>query len=392
MINDISMETNNIFTASPEELEKMSIEAQKSNISERKLKVNTLLAERPEEWLEQCLDIYKEAIGNASGEIADEELAELVVRIGDIAYEHCGQQEYEDAEYAYDGAITICRTLAERNPDAYLPILAQCLGEQANVHCDMECYEMAELEYEEAITIYRSLAEKNPNAYLSRLSRVIGNLASLHEERQKYELAEAEYNEAITICRNLSEYNTDDNLLCLARNVGSLGGLHYILREYEQAEDELNEADALFRDLAEKHPECFLPDVAVGIKNRALLYEALGRYPEAQSGFQEYVTIYKKLAETNGIYNVEVATGLCVLAHSYFRQEKFEQVIPTIDEAISYDSNNPHLYDSKGLFMLELGRIDEALDLYDCVWELDHDFFIHYTSDLYDRLKEQGLI
>lgn len=364
----------------------------RNNIAERNLKVNTLLTERPEEWLEQCLDIYKDAIDNASGDIAEDELADLVLQIGDIAYQQCHEHEYEDAEYAYDGAITICRTLAERNPDAYLPILAQFLGEQANVHCDMECYEIAEIEYEEAMTIYRSLAEKEPDAHLSGLSHAVGNLASLHEERQKYELAEAEYNEAITICRNLSEYNTDDNLLCLARNVGSLGGLHYILRKYEQAEDELNEADVLFRELAEKDPECFLPDVAVGVKNRALLYEALGRYPEAQSGFLEYVAIYKKLAETNGIYNVEVATGLLVLAHFYFRQEKFEQVIPTIDEAISYDSNNPHLYDSKGLFMLKLGHIDEALDLYDRVWELDHDFFIHYSSDLYDGLREQGLI
>lgn len=386
------METNNIFTASPEELEKKSIEALKSNIEECKLKVNTLLAEKPEDWLEQCLDIYKDAIDNASGDIADEELAELAVRIGDIAHQHCEQQEYEDAEYAYDGAITICRSLAERNADAYLPLLAQCLGEQANVHCDMECYEIAEIEYEEAVAIYRNLAEKAPNAHLSRLSRAIGNMASLHEELQKYEQAEVEYNEAINICRNLSEYNTDDNLLCLARNVGSLGGLHYILQKYEQAEEELNEADALFRELAEKDPEYFLPDVATGVKNRALLYEALGRCQEAQSGFLEYVTIYKELAETNSIYNAEIATGLRILAHFYFRQEKFELIIPTIDEAISYDPNNPMLHESKGLFMLKLGHIDEALDLYDRVWELDHDFFIHYTSDLYDGLKEQGLI
>lgn len=363
-----------------------------NNIAERKLKVNALLAEKPEGWVEQCLDIYKEAIDNASGEIADEELAELVLQIGDIACQHCDQQEYEDAEYEYDEAITICRKLAERNADAYLPLLAQCLGEQANVHCDMECYEMAELEYEEAITIYRNLAEKEPDAHLSGLSRAIGNMASLHEERQKYELAEAEYNEAINICRNLHDYNTEDNLTCLARNVGSLGGLHYILQKYDLAEEELNEADALSIELAEKDPECFLPDVAVGVKNRALLYEALGRYPEAQSDFLEYVTIYKKLAETNGIYNVEVATGLRILAHFYFRQEKFEQVIPTIDEAIGYDPNNPMLHESKGLFMLKLGNIDEALDLYDRVWDLDHDFFIHYTSDLYDGLKEQGLI
>lgn len=368
------------------------IDMTNKNIAERKLKVNALLTEMPEDWLEQCLDIYKDAISNASGDIADEEVAELVLQIGDIAYQQCNEQEYEEAEYAYDGAITICRTLAERNPDAYLPILAQFLGEQANVHCDMECCEIAEVEYMEAVAIYRNLAEKDPDAHLSGLSRTIGNMASLHEDLQKYELAEAEYNEAISICRNLPDYNSDDNQLCLALNVGSLGGLHYILQKYEQAEEELNEADALFRELAKKDPEYFLPDVTTGVKNRALLYEALGRFQEAQIGFQEYVTISEKLAETNSIFNVDVATALCVLAHYYLRQEKLDLLIPTIDEAIGYDPNNPMLHESKGLFMLKLGRIDEALDLYDRVWELDHDFFIHYTSDLYDGLKEQGLI
>lgn len=363
-----------------------------NNIAERRLKVNALLAEKPEDWLEQCLDIYKDAIDNASGEIADEELAELVVRIGDIAYEHCGQQEYEDAEYAYDGAITICRALAERNPDAYLPLLAQCLGEQANVHCDMECNEIAEVEYKEAIAICRNLAEKDPDVHLQGLSRALGNMASLHEELQKYELAEAEYNEVISICRNLPDYKTVDNLTCLARNVGSVGGLHYIQKKYDLAEEEYNEAEILFRDLAEKDPEYFMLDVATCVKNKALLHEALGRCSEALNGFLEYVTIYKKLAETNSIYNAEIATGLRILAHYYLRQEKLDLLIPTIDEAISYDPNNPMLHESKGLFMLKLGHIDEALDLYDRVWELDHDFFIHYTSELYDGLKEQGLI
>lgn len=363
-----------------------------NNIDERKLKVNALLAEKPEEWVEQCLDIYKDAISNASGEIADEELVELVVRIGDIAYQQCHEQEYEDAEYAFDGAITICRALAKRNPDAYLPILAQFLGDQANVHCDMECYEMAELEYEEAVAIYRNLAEKDPDVHLQGLSRALGNMASLHEELQKYELAEAEYNEAISICRNLPDYKTVDNLTCLARNVGSVGGLHYIQKKYDLAEEEYNEADILFRELAEKDPESFLPDVVVGVKNRALLYEALGRFQEAQGCYLEYVTIYKKLAETNSIFNAEIATGLRILAHYYLRQEKFDHLIPIIDEAIGYDPNNPMLYDSKGLFMLKLGHIAEALELYDRVWELDHDLFIHYSSDLYDGLKEQGLI
>lgn len=363
-----------------------------NNIDERKLKVNTLLTDKPEDWLEQCLDIYKDAISNASGEIADEELAELVLQIGDIAYQYCGQQEYEDAEYAYDGAITICRTLVERNPDAYLLLLAQFLGEQANVHCDMECYEIAEVEYEEAVAIYRDLSEKDPDAHLSGLSRAVGNLASLHEELQKYEQAEAEYNEAISICRNLPDYNSDDNQLCLARNLGSLGGLHYILQKYEQAEEEYNEAETHFRDLAEKDPEYLMLDVVTCVKNKALLYEALGRCSEALNGFQECVTIYKELAEKHSIFNVDVAKGLSELAHFYLRQEKLDQLIPTIDEAISYDPSDPRLYESKGLFMLKFGHIDEALDLYDRVWELDHDFFIQNTSDLYDGLKEQGLI
>ena len=264
--------------------------------------------------------------------------------------------------------------------------------EKTGVSIPVEEYEPDEMEYEDIVSLYRGLAEKNPSLHLPELARIVGNMASLHEELQKYDQAEAEYNEAINICRNRPDYGTDANLQCLARNVGSLAGLHHTMQKYEQSEEEYNEADSLYRNLAEKNPRRFLHDVATTVNNRAVLYDSLGRYSEAESGFQEYVSIYKELAKTDSRFNAKVASGLHALAHFYFQHKEFDPVIPTIDEAIGYDPINPMLYESKGIFLLKFGYLDEAMNLYDQVWELDHDFFVHYTSDLYDGLKEQGLI
>lgn len=264
--------------------------------------------------------------------------------------------------------------------------------EKTGVSLPVEEYEPDEMEYEEIVALYREMAEKNPDVYLPELARIVGNLASLHEELQEYDQAEAEYNEAINICRNRKDYGTDANLQCLARNVGSLAGFHDTMQKYELSEDEYNEADSLYRGLAEKNPRRFLHDVATTVNNRAVLYDSLGRYSEAESGFRENVSIYKELAKTDSRFNVQVASGLRTLAHFYFQHEEYGPVIPTIDEAIGYNPTNPMLYESKGIFLLKFGYLDEAMNLYDQVWELDHDFFVHYTSDLYDGLKEQGLI
>ena len=54
-----------------------ALEALKSNIEEFKLKVRSLQSEKPEGWLQQCIDIYEYVLRNAENRLSDEELTSL---------------------------------------------------------------------------------------------------------------------------------------------------------------------------------------------------------------------------------------------------------------------------------------------------------------------------
>lgn len=376
------------------ELDQKALEALKSNIEECKLKVRTLKTEKSEDWLQKCIDVYEDVLRNATGRVADDELAELYY---DYAVLLQSNRQYEKSLQLYEQNVALCRELAEKAPETYLPHVAQNVGNMACLHSDLQKYDQAENEYAEAISVYKVLVETSPEVYLLKVAlnleflailhqdiqkyeqaekeylegisiykelaeispeiyspdvaRNIGNLASLHEELNKYEQAEAEYYEAINICSNHLEHSTDANFQCIAINGERLANLHRNQQKYDQAEKEYNVSISLFKDLAEKYPEHFLSDLASGVKNRTLLYESLNRCQEVLSGYQEYIMIYKELAKTNNKYNAEVATGLRKLSHFYFSQGKYELVIPTIDEAIAYDPTNPLLYESKDNFL-----------------------------------------
>ena len=69
-----------------------------------------------------------------------------------------------------------------------------------------------------------------------------------------------------------------------------------------------------------------------------------------------------------------------------------DSAIRTIEEAIAVAPDNPYYLDSKGKFLLRLGRTDEAFSVYHQILEIDADFFKYTKSELEKGLKEKGRI
>ena len=94
--------------------------------------------------------------------------------------------------------MKIRRTLAEKNPDAYLPDLADSCNNLANLLQDTGFSKEAEELYQEALKIRRNLAEENPEVHLPELQLVCDNLTTLLRKtghwvkaiRLKHEVAE----------------------------------------------------------------------------------------------------------------------------------------------------------------------------------------------------------
>lgn len=74
----------------------------------------------------------------------------------------------------YIGGGIICRTLAQSNPQAFLPDLAMSLNNLGKMLSDLGRREKALVAAQEAADIRRKLAEKNPQAFLPDLARSLG--------------------------------------------------------------------------------------------------------------------------------------------------------------------------------------------------------------------------
>jgi hypothetical protein len=82
----------------------------------------------------------------------------------------------EQALAPAEEAVAIRRRLAEANPDAYLPNLAQSLNILGIVLLELGRREQSLAVVEEAVAIRRRLAEANPDAYLPDLAQSLNNL------------------------------------------------------------------------------------------------------------------------------------------------------------------------------------------------------------------------
>src|ERR1019366_3257892 len=90
------------------------------------------------------------------------------------------QRRWRPAEAAYLEALAIRRRLAEANPEAYFPYLANSLNNLANLYNDTQRMTEAETAWLEALSIYRRTAEANPEAFMPYVATTLNNLANLY--------------------------------------------------------------------------------------------------------------------------------------------------------------------------------------------------------------------
>ena len=85
------------------------------------------------------------------------------------------------------------------------------------------------------------------------------------------------------------------------------------------------------------------------------------------------------------------------LAYDYFRKSNYNEAILNIDKAIKAESSpreTANCYDSKGEFYLKMGKVDDAIKMWNKVMELDKENLDFYKehSELYKQLSAKGKI
>jgi tetratricopeptide (TPR) repeat protein len=284
-------------------------------------------------------------------------------------------QKMPQAEGAYNEALKIYRQLADNNPDAFLPGLANILNNLGNYYRANQKMSQAEGAYNEALIIKRQLADKNPDTFLPELANTLNDLGLYYYTNQKMPQAEVIFNEALKIRRQLADNNPDAFLPDIATTLNNLGAYYYANQKMPQAEGAYNEALKIKRQLAEKNPDAFLPDLAMTLNNLGEYYRINQKMQQAEEAFNEALKIYRLLAEKNpDAFLLNVAGTLNNLGNYYRDNQKMLQAEGAFNEALRIKrqlaEKNPDAFlpdvsktlNNLGVFYKMLKQYDKALD------------------------------
>jgi len=212
--------------------------------------------------------------------------------------------EREAARQHFDEALGLYRQLAGRYPDAYLPDVATTLNNLGALLANLGEREAARHHYQEALSLCRQLASRYPNAYLPNVGGTLNNLGLLLAARQHYD-------EALGLYRQLAGRYPDAYLPQVAATLNNLGNLLANLGEREAARQHYDDALGLYHQLAGRYPDAYLPDVAMTLNNLGALLAGLGEREAAQQHYQEALSFRRQLAgRYPDAYLPDVATTL----------------------------------------------------------------------------------
>ncbi len=324
-------------------------------------------------WVQQCINLYRQAVAFARPCYAPFDLASLVfsqakflqennqfkeaaeaylevlsyfreqgdlpnvaATLNNLANLHRNTHDFEAAEKEYQEALAIYRKLAKNAPEAYLPDVAMTLNNLANLHYNIHDFKAAEKEYQEALAIYRDLAKTTPEAYLPDVAMTLNNLANLHSDTHDFKAAEKEYQEALGICRELARTTPEAYLPDVAMTLNNLANLHRNTHDFKAAEKEYQEALDIRRELAKNAPEAYLPDVATTLNNLAVLHSDTHDFKAAEKEYQEALSIHRELAKTTPeAYLPDVAMTLNNLAILHSVTHDFKAAEKEYQEALA---------------------------------------------------------
>jgi hypothetical protein len=299
------------------------------------------------------------------------ERARLLGNLG-VALSALGRRE-EALEVAREAA-DIYRTLAEKNPQAFLPGLAMSLNNLGGILSNLGRLQDALEVAREAADIRRKLAETNPQVFLPGLAGSLNNLGLGLSDLGRREEALDAAREAADICRTLAEKNPQAFLPDLAKSLNNLGKMLSNLGRLQEALEVAREAADIYRTLAEKNPQAFLPDLAMSLNNLGLGLSDLGRLQEALEAAREAADIYRTLAEKNPqAFLPDLAMSLNNLGNRLSDLGRLQEALEVAREAAdiyrTLAEKNPQAFlpnlagslNNLGNRLSDLGRLQEAL-------------------------------
>ena len=271
----------------------------------------------------------------------------------------------------YKEALEIRRRLAQTNPQAYEPDVAETLNNLAILYSNTQRFTESEAMYKEALEIHRRLAQTNPQAYEPDVAATLINLALLYSNTQRFTESEAMYKEALEICRRLAQANPQTYEPYVAQTQYNLGMLKVQQELYPDAITSFEEALEIYRRLAKASP-AQQQWYEGSLYYLSQLYPVVKNYSAAYRINKEWLPILKKMYEENPDAVKSDYAGI-LGSQSYYAlfMKQYAESEQLAREGLAVDSTKTFIYSNLAVALLFQGKYAEAEKLYR-----------HYKSEL----------
>jgi lipopolysaccharide biosynthesis regulator YciM len=223
-------------------------------------------------------------------------------------------------------ALTLITELRDRNPEAYLPAVAEVLTILSEYHMRNEAYSVAIEECEEAVRIRRKLTLQHNDIYFPNLIRPLENLAFLYAAKKEFRTSAACYEEVISITRKCLLLDLDDFMPKLATLLTNLAVIYEYLAEDEKILPLLKEAVKLLRQVVVIDPETYQPNLAHALCQLASRSRLQGELQEAYRSMEEGLTLYRQSVLRSPSENLQpLSEWLKELSEWYWEDDKAEE-------------------------------------------------------------------
>ena len=199
------------------------------------------------------------------------------------------KEEYRALDYAYYGlpinklfiesllqeSLRHYKVLADDNPEAYEPSLAQAYDVTGVFYTQIGEKQKAERNYAESIAIRERLVVRE-QPMKSALAASYSNLSKHYVIWNQIERAEQYAFQAIEIYRSLTQGETGAFYTDLARNYFALADFYAITEKSEQAEECYKDSIMLYIKLFEKSPRAYIDRIINTINNVITLFDPIG--------------------------------------------------------------------------------------------------------------------
>lgn len=199
------------------------------------------------------------------------------------------KEEYRALDYAYydlpinkpfiesllQESLRYYKVLADDNPEAYEPSLAQAYDVTGVFYTQIGEKQKAERNYADAIAIRERLVNRE-QAMKSALAASYSNLSKHYVIWNQNERAEQYAFQAIEIYRSLTQGETGAFDTDLARNYFALADFYSMIGKNEQAEEYYKDSIMLYIKLFEKSPRAYIDRIINTVNNVVTLFDPIG--------------------------------------------------------------------------------------------------------------------